>query len=110
MPGRRGLAGSAACLYLTRAGPVAQLDRALPSEGRGRRFESFRVRQCFQHFNRLRFSAIASFSEVGPLKLRALIDPVVAALATGRAGEALGLQLHQALGREADHLAQHVGV
>ena len=25
-------------------GPVAQLDRALPSEGKGRRFESFRVR------------------------------------------------------------------
>src|SRR5436305_14898733 len=27
------------------AGPVAQLDRALPSEGRGREFESRRVRQ-----------------------------------------------------------------
>src|SRR5207302_7829 len=27
-----------------RAGPVAQLDRALPSEGRGREFESRRVR------------------------------------------------------------------
>ncbi len=25
--------------------PVAQLDRALPSEGRGQRFESSRVRQ-----------------------------------------------------------------
>lgn len=25
--------------------PVAQMDRALPSEGRGRRFESYRVRQ-----------------------------------------------------------------
>ena len=32
-----------------RDGPVAQLDRALPSEGRGRRFESFRVRQYFQY-------------------------------------------------------------
>ena len=28
--------------------PVAQLDRALPSEGRGREFESRRVRQFFQ--------------------------------------------------------------
>ena len=28
--------------------PVAQLDRALPSEGRGQRFESSRVRQLFQ--------------------------------------------------------------
>ena len=30
--------------------PVAQLDRALPSEGRGRRFESCRVRQSLQSF------------------------------------------------------------
>src|SRR5665213_2142756 len=29
-------------------GPVAQLDRALPSEGRGRTFESYRVRQFFE--------------------------------------------------------------
>jgi hypothetical protein len=28
--------------------PVAQLDRALPSEGRGQGFESLRVRQYFQ--------------------------------------------------------------
>src|SRR2546428_4199994 len=28
--------------------PVAQLDRALPSEGRGRRFESSRARHLFQ--------------------------------------------------------------
>ena len=27
--------------------PVAQLDRALPSEGRGQGFESLRVRQFF---------------------------------------------------------------
>ena len=26
--------------------PVAQLDRALPSEGRGHRFKSYRVRQA----------------------------------------------------------------
>ena len=25
---------------------VAQLDRVLPSEGKGRRFESYRVRHC----------------------------------------------------------------
>ena len=31
-----------------RRAPVAQLDRALPSEGRGRRFESCRARQSFQ--------------------------------------------------------------
>jgi hypothetical protein len=30
------------------AGPVAQLDRASPSEGEGRTFESCRVRQVFQ--------------------------------------------------------------
>ena len=29
-------------------GPVAQLDRASPSEGEGRTFESCRVRQSFQ--------------------------------------------------------------
>ena len=33
--------------------PVAQLDRVLPSEGRGRRFESYRVRHC-QKFNEIR--------------------------------------------------------
>jgi hypothetical protein len=32
-------------------GPVAQLDRALPSEGRGREFESRRVRHSFQRLN-----------------------------------------------------------
>jgi hypothetical protein len=31
------------------AGPVAQLDRALPSEGRGRTFESYRVRHLSRH-------------------------------------------------------------
>src|SRR5207244_3388346 len=33
-------------------GPVAQLDRALPSEGRGRTFESCRVRHYFKHLSR----------------------------------------------------------
>ncbi len=31
------------------AAPVAQLDRALPSEGKGHTFESCRVRQLFPH-------------------------------------------------------------
>jgi hypothetical protein len=34
-----------ASAMVRRVGPVAQLDRALPSEGRGREFESRRVRQ-----------------------------------------------------------------
>ena len=32
--------------------PVAQLDRVLPSEGRGHRFESCRARQSFQMVTR----------------------------------------------------------
>jgi hypothetical protein len=35
-------------MVLPVAGPVAQLDRALPSEGRGRTFESYRVRHFFK--------------------------------------------------------------
>ena len=34
--------------------PVAQLDRVLPSEGRGHRFESCRARQSFQSLIRSR--------------------------------------------------------
>jgi hypothetical protein len=34
--------------YKSNYAPVAQLDRALPSEGRGQGFESLRVRQLFQ--------------------------------------------------------------
>ena len=34
--------------YPGHSAPVAQLDRALPSEGRGHRFESCRARQFFQ--------------------------------------------------------------
>jgi hypothetical protein len=42
-------ASKSARMALLRAkAPVAQLDRALPSEGRGHRFESCRVRQRFQ--------------------------------------------------------------
>jgi hypothetical protein len=37
--------------------PVAQLDRALPSEGRGHKFESCRVRHRFQS---IAFQATAS--------------------------------------------------
>jgi hypothetical protein len=33
--------------------PVAQLDRALPSEGRGREFESRRARQHFKDLAQL---------------------------------------------------------
>src|SRR3954454_17925547 len=33
--------------YITANAPVAQLDRALPSEGKGHTFESCRVRQLF---------------------------------------------------------------
>ena len=40
------IAGQGASRYTAAHGaPVAQLDRALPSEGRGQRFESSRVRQ-----------------------------------------------------------------
>jgi hypothetical protein len=39
--------------YVPRAGPVAQLDRALPSEGRGREFESRRVRHFIAWFEDL---------------------------------------------------------
>ena len=38
-------------------GPLAQLDRALPSEGRGQRFESSMVRQSPSHKN-IYFSAL----------------------------------------------------
>ena len=38
------------------------------------------------------------------------MSPLRTALAMGRAGQPLDLQLHQALGGEADHLAQQVGV
>src|SRR4051812_44705991 len=34
--------------YLDRSAPVAQLDRALPSEGRGHKFESCRARHDFK--------------------------------------------------------------
>src|SRR6185437_12465495 len=47
-PAASGLSPRSDSRYLGRAGPVAQLDRASPSEGEGRTFESCRVRQSFQ--------------------------------------------------------------
>ncbi len=38
--------------------PVAQLDRALPSEGRGHRFESCRVRHFLQHYQVVHMSSL----------------------------------------------------
>ena len=42
---RADVAAPAAFRYFTVVAPVAQLDRALPSEGKGQRFESPRARQ-----------------------------------------------------------------
>src|SRR5580700_764244 len=42
------VAASVAFRYLTPHAPVAQLDRALPSEGRGQGFESLRARHLIQ--------------------------------------------------------------
>ena len=39
--------------YTAQDAPVAQLDRALPSEGRGQRFESSRVRQISSDLSNL---------------------------------------------------------
>ncbi len=52
-PTRRALAGRSverhpAIKYRRPNAPVAQLDRALPSEGRGREFESRRVRHTLE--------------------------------------------------------------
>ena len=41
---RRTLSGATAVAKSDAQAPVAQLDRALPSEGKGHRFESCRVR------------------------------------------------------------------
>ena len=35
-------------IVLSKNAPVAQLDRALPSEGKGRTFESYRVHQLYE--------------------------------------------------------------
>lgn len=45
MPGRERLRPGGRQAIFLRDAPVAQLDRALPSEGRGQRFESSRARQ-----------------------------------------------------------------
>ena len=49
------LAGLGCNGYSAAKAPVAQLDRALPSEGRGQRFESSRVRQDTLKNSRLAF-------------------------------------------------------
>src|SRR6202451_3280239 len=49
-PEHAAVAASSAFRYLTPHAPVAQLDRALPSEGRGQGFESLRARHLFPKF------------------------------------------------------------
>src|SRR5947209_394112 len=66
-------------------GPVAQLDRALPSEGKGRTFESCRVRQQLQQ--------LAGCEPVGWLE--ALLG--VASLTASRSGFAAGGQARDAV-------------
>jgi hypothetical protein len=39
-----------------------------------------------------------------------LVDAILAALAVRCAGQAFGLQIHQALGGKAHHLAQQIGI
>ena len=57
-PGRQPrFASGPAIRYDALAAPVAQLDRALPSEGKGHRFESCRVRQLNQQFSTLALRA-----------------------------------------------------
>jgi len=67
---------------------------------------------------------IAAFPQLGDAQLHragaglpqpvavtvAMGNPLRTALAMGGAGQPLDLQLHQALGGEADHLAQEIGV
>jgi hypothetical protein len=54
--------------YMRAQAPVAQLDRALPSEGRGHRFESCRVRHVLSHgARRLRWGGLTGRGAVAPL-------------------------------------------
>ena len=55
----------------TRA-PVAQLDRVLPSEGRGQRFESSRVRQFFSRSQMLEISVLLHNSFKNERKTRSV--------------------------------------
>jgi hypothetical protein len=56
---RAGIGEHALVDLCNRNAPVAQLDRVLPSEGRGRRFESCRARHSHRP-SRLRFARICS--------------------------------------------------
>ena len=68
--------------------PVAQLDRALPSEGRGHRFKSYRVRQLAflkkmqEHrvslFRRKSTAVLMSLLSLAPLNTQALDTPTIA--------------------------------
>jgi hypothetical protein len=42
--------------------PVAQLDRALPSEGRGHKFESCRARHKINHLGKSEFASVPGVS------------------------------------------------
>lgn len=48
------VARGGACGYRQAQAPVAQLDRVLPSEGRGHRFESCRVRHFLRQIKTLK--------------------------------------------------------
>ena len=59
----------------------------------------------------MRSSTVPARVSQSPLTVAvALHQPISALLAVGRAGQATHLQLHQPLGRIADHLAQKIGV
>ncbi len=77
--------------------PVAQLDRALPSEGRGHRFESCRVRQSSQTLieigGRENRSNICAPSQICPVfgPLADMRDKEMAARAGTRSGQKITL-------------------
>ena len=54
------LVGAALAAIRQKIAPVAQLDRVLPSEGRGHRFESCRARQPFQLLTIYAFAPVRS--------------------------------------------------
>ncbi len=62
---RRAVAHARPIRYMNPQAPVAQLDRALPSEGKGHTFESCRVRQLLQCFGRFHASGICGRVSTG---------------------------------------------
>jgi hypothetical protein len=64
-PGSRLLARPTAFGYLWRQAPVAQLDRALPSEGKGQEFESLRARHFGAELSTPRPAIFAPDAELG---------------------------------------------